>query len=190
MKVDLNPNRENYYVQTNNEIDPNISCQGTAMVQCLAILFKHDLKQIEILTPYRQPEDDLRKYIFDNAEVQAFFKRSHPGSTIPAPEWADVLVFAVNNVYGRKICVFDGNITPAKIKSDLSCGLPVMVSMQYWQPKIPGHYISVVGFDGDKLIVDDPYRNTLFNKPDGYHCIYEPDAWLKHSKGYGIRFNS
>ena len=191
MKIDLNPNRANYYTQTNNELDPNISCQGTATVQCLDIIFKHDLRQIEILTPYGQPEDDLRKYIFENADVQAFFKRSHPGSAIPAPEWADVLVFAINKIYGRIICSFEGNMTPAKIKTDISCGLPVMVSMRYWRPsRIPGHYISVVGFDGENLIIDDPYKNFLLNQPDGYHCIYEPDNWQKHSKGYGIRFNS
>jgi len=190
MKVDLNQDRANYFVQTNNEIDPNISCQGTAMVQCLHIRFKNDLKQIEILTPYRQPEDDLRKYILSNAEVQAFSKRSHPGSTLPAPEWADVLVFAINNIYGRKICKYDDELTPAKIKYDVSCGLPVMVSMQYWQPRIPGHYISVVGFDGDNFIVDDPFKNFLLNQLDGYHCIYDPDNWKKHSKGYGIRFIS
>jgi len=188
MKINLCEDRNWYYKQTNNELAPSISCQCTSMVAGLDIVYNHDVSVIEKITPYRQPEDDLRRFVETDKDTQDFYKRSHPGSKIHPAEWADVLVFAVNKIYGKKVVYFDGDITQKKIIADLTKGFPVMVSCQYPAVGVPGHYILVVGVDEDRLIVNDPYKNFLTGDPDGFNCIYTPDLWRHHSKGYGMRY--
>ena len=129
MKIDLCPDRADYYTQLNNEVNPYISCQTTAMVNGLDLVFRN-LEPVKKAAGYRQPEDCLYHYICEDADVLNFYKRNHPESSIPAPEWADVLCFAVNRLYGKAVVFFDGNITPEKIIQELVKGLPVMVSMQ------------------------------------------------------------
>jgi len=140
---------------------------------------------------FKQPEDSLYYYICNNTYIQKVYNLNHPGSSIPAPEWADVLVCAVNTLYGKNVVYFDGNIYPEKIIADLEMQLPVQVSMQYPENKpkpIAGHYVLVVGLMDGKYLVNDPYKNHLTGAADGYHCEYTRDDLVKHSKGYGIRF--
>ena len=188
MNINLCPERQNYYKQTNNEIDPTISCQCTSMVAGLDIIYNHDVSRIEKITPYKQPEDDLRKFISTDQSVLDFFKHSHPGSKIHPSEWADVLVYAVNLIYKNTVVYFDGDITMPKIINDLSNDKPVMVSMQYPAHKIQGHYILVVGMQEGNLIVNDPYKNFLTGGSDGFNNVYSPLDWGRHSKNYGIRY--
>jgi hypothetical protein len=186
--IDLNKDRDNYYVQLNNELSPKIACQVTAMVQCLDIILNHDLRAINNLTNrYKQAEDCLRWYIQNNQRVQDYYKQSHGKTTIPAPEWGDVLVFAVNAIYRRDICKFQNVIDIDKINRELSEGKPLMVSMRY--PGIDGHYVSITGYKDGIYIIDDPYKNTLLNRVDGYHCQYALSDLQLHLKGYGIIFN-
>jgi hypothetical protein len=185
--MNLVSERKDYYVQTNNELDKGIACQCTTMV---AGLYTRglDIYAVDSLYSYKQPEDDLRYFTGHDPEVLAFCKRSHPGSTIHPSEWADVLVFAVNKIYGKKVVYFDGNLTPQKIKDDLYSHKPVMVSLRFPEHKIDGHYVLVVGEENNNFIVNDPYKNFLKNTPDGFNCIYSPGNWQAHSKGYGIRY--
>jgi hypothetical protein len=185
--INLVPDRKDYFIQTNNEIDRNISCQCTTMIAGLYAVYK-DVIVIDNLFSYKQPEDDLRHYISTDPDVLEFNNRSHPGSAIHPSEWADTLVYAVNRIYGKKVVYFDGNLTPGKIREDLYNGRSVMVSLKFPERGVPGHYILVVGEDNGNFIVNDPYKNFLKNTPDGFNCIYTPDDWKTHSKGYGIRY--
>ena len=196
MKIDLCPTRADYYSQTNNEVNPYSACQVTSMVAGLNLVFRN-LEPVQKAAGYKQPEDCLYHYICNNPDIQAFYQASHPGTDVPAPEWADVLCHAVNMLYKKNVVSFEAVLTPAKIMHDLAALLPVMVSLRFPENKnnagksspIPGHYILVVGLDGENLIVNDPYKNHLLQMADGFKNIYRPEEWQRHSKGYGIRFN-
>jgi hypothetical protein len=188
--IDLSPNRADYFTQLNNEQDPTIACQSTTAAQCINIVDDVTL----LKGPYKQPEDNLRRFCKYDLDCIAFAKNSH-GPTMGVStqvshisEWADVLIFAINKLMGYPCARFHGNITPELLFADLKAGLPIQVSMKF--SGIAGHYLSVVGQtdDGD-WIINDPYRNWLKNTPDGFHCIYTPTDWAAHSKGYGLRFS-
>jgi hypothetical protein len=185
--IDLVPNREDYYRQLNNEQDPKIACQSTAATQCIAVVDNVSL----LKGPFKQPEDNLRRYCKYDPDCIELCRRGHdlnnPAVEHPS-EWADVLSFAINKLLGYRCSRYDGRITPQVLSADLDAGLPIMVSMRF--SGISGHYISVVGVDDrGNWIINDPYRDWLHDGPDGYHVIYTPQDWRKHSKGYGLRFS-
>jgi len=187
--IDLVPDRKDYFRQTNNEEDPDISCQCTSCAAGLYVVHGGDITPLANLGGHKQPEDNLRYFTGHDPDVLAFCKKSHPGSTIHPSEWADVLVYAVNKIYGRKAVYFDGAITPSVMLDDLSKGLPLMVSLRFPKRGIAGHYVLVVGIDTEnKWLVNDLYKNFLLGLPDGYHCAYSGEDWRVHSKGYGLRF--
>jgi hypothetical protein len=183
--IDLVTNRKDYYVQANNELDKNISCQCTTIVAGLDVM-KYNIDILINLYSFKQPEDNLRYYTTHNVEVLSFCNKSHPNSSIHPSEWADVLIFSVNKIYQTKAAYFESNLTPEKILEDLYNRKPVMASMKY--SNVAGHYVLVVGEDKNNFIINDPYKNFLKNTSDGFHCIYTPADWNKHSKGYGIRY--
>lgn len=187
---DLNPSRDNYYKQTNNKLKPYDACQCTAAVQCLYIIDPSIVHTIGRTGNYEQPEDNLYAYCGTPMMIE-YCEQQHGtdwNKTVGYPaEWADVLVKAINDMAGYTAAVFKSSLGIASILMQLEDGCPVMCSMRY--DKIPGHYVSVVGYDGDLLIIDDPYKNTLTGDSDGYHCKYTYQEFAAHSKGYGIYFN-
>lgn len=193
--IDLCPSREYYYSQLNNEVDPYNACQVTSLVAGLD-LAHHSLDRIRAVAEYEQPEDCLYHYICENAEVQAFHRDSHPGTDIPAVQWADVRVFAVNRLYGKEVVYFDGDLSASKIVIDLANHLPVTVSMRYPSNRnfagqlspVDGHVVLVVGLVGGNFLVNDPYKNHLSGDRDGYKNLYTTEDWAMCFKGYGIRF--
>jgi hypothetical protein len=186
--IDLVKDREDFYRQTNNDLDAGIACQCTTVTAGLDVTHNHDVSPLLALGSYKQPEDNLRYFTGHDPDVLAFCRRSHPGSKIPPAEWADVLVYAVNKIYGRKVVYFEPKLTPQVMLSDLAKSLPVMASLRFPEHRIDGHYILVVGETEGKWIINDPYKNLLTGSPDGFHCIYTPEDWAAHTKGYGIRF--
>ncbi|GHU82409.1 hypothetical protein FACS189468_6580 [Spirochaetia bacterium] len=186
--INLCNDRNHYYRQTNNKIDPTISCQCTSLIAGFDVVYKGDVGILEKLGTYKQPEDNLRNFTAHDPEILAFCRKSHPGSKLPPSEWADVLVYAANKVYGKRVVYFEGNITPQVLISDLEKGLPVMVSLRFPEHNIPGHYILVVGEKEGNFIINDPFKNFLTGDWDGFNCLYSAADWKTHSKGYGIRF--
>ena len=181
--IDLCPNRADYFTQLNNEKDPKIACQSTTAAQCISIV--DDVSRLA--GPFKQPEDNLRYFCRTDPACVEFCKKSHPGSGIHPSEWADVLVFAVNKLMGYQCASFVEAMTPRTIIAGLGIGLPSMASMRF--KNIAGHYVSVVGVrDDGAFIVNDPYRDWLHDRPDGFHCVYTPEDWQNHCKGYGLRF--
>jgi hypothetical protein len=182
--IDLNPNREHYYVQTNSEVSKNDSCQSSAVAESLEIL-GYDISKIP--GEHKQADDRLFQYLRTDEACIHQYKSSHPGTTVPPNEWLDIIVFSVNLLFPDS-CYYDDNLTIKKIITDINLNKPVNLSCRF--PNIAGHYITVVGIDDDTLIIDDPYKDTLKNKADGYHCKYSIEELINHMKGYGIRWNS
>lgn len=197
MKINLCSNRQDYYSQLNNELDPYISCQVTSMLAGLDII-GYPLNLIAELTDKKQPEDSLREYMLTNSDVQNFWKRNWPGSSIPAPEYAGAMVYVVNKIYGKEICYYDEKLTIEKILDDLQSGLPVYTSMKYPNninfagklSPVEGHIVLIVGVDDNRFIINDPYKNHLTGEKDGFNNYYSAAQYAKHNKGYGIRYRS
>jgi hypothetical protein len=196
MKIDICEDRTLFYIQTNNELDPYSACQCTAMAAGLDV-GKFSLRPILILKDkYRQPEDKLRNFILTDPAVQDFYRKSHGRTEIPAPEWADCMVYAVNRLYGKRIVYFEPSITRAGITADLGNGLPIYCSMQYKNNRnnagliapVDGHIVLIVGIDDNGYIINDPYKNHLTGAADGYKNYYTEEQFKAHSKGRGIRY--
>jgi uncharacterized protein YvpB len=194
MKIDLCPNREKFYSQLNNEIDPYNTCQVTSMVAGLDI-GKIGLEPILRINIYRQPEDKLKHYMENDSVVQDHWRKNY-NTAIPAPEWAGVMVFAVNHLFSKKTAYYDDYLDMNDITEDLQKGLPVYTSMRDPDNKnssgkpspVNGHIVLIVGIDGDNLLINDPYKNHLTGAADGFKNIYTPEDFAKHNKGYAIRY--
>jgi hypothetical protein len=194
MRIDLCHDREKYYSQLNNEIDPVNTCQVTSMVAGLDI-GGFGLEPILRIKQYSQPEDKLKYFIETDAVVQAHWRR-YFNTAIPAPEWAGVMVFAVNHLYAKDIVYYDDCLDMDDIVTDLQNGLPLYTSMRYpnninsaGKPSpINGHIVLIVGIDGGNLFINDPYKNHLTGERDGFKNVYKPIDFVRHNKGYAIRY--
>ena len=198
MNIDLSPTREKYYSQLNNELDPYIACQVTSMVMGLDIA-GFGLEPINDLkcSQFKQPEDKLKWFMLNDPDVQAFWKRNYPDTTIPAPQWAGCMVFAINKLYWKSIIYFESSLRYSTVISDLKSGLPTYISMEYPENRnfsgnfapIPGHIVLAVGVDHEgNILINDPYKNHLTGERDGFKNVYSLDKFIKHSNGHGIRY--
>jgi len=156
---------------------------------------KFGLEPILRLATYKQPEDKLKHYMETDPDVQGYWKR-YFNTKIPAPEYAGVMVYAINRLYGKTITYYDENIEIEEIISDLQNGLPIYTSMKYPDNKnnagkpspIAGHIVLIVGIDGDDLLINDPYKNHITGDKDGFKNVYIPADFRWHNKGYAIRY--
>jgi len=194
MKVNLCPDRKDYYTQLNNEIDPYNTCQVTSMVAGLDI-GRFGLEPILCIPGYKQPEDKLKYFMENDPTIQAYYKKNF-NTSIPAPEWSGVMVFAINQLYKNKVVYYDDYLDYDDITGDLQKGLPIYTSMKYPNninnsgklSPVPGHIVLIVGMDGNNLIINDPYKNHLTGDKDGFNNIYTPEDFKRHNKGYAIRY--
>jgi hypothetical protein len=195
-KIDLQPNKDKYYSQLNNKLDPYISCQVTSMVMGLDIA-GYNLDPINKLPCSKdyQPEDKLRWFMLNDPVVQDYWRKNF-NNNIPAPEWAPCMVFAVNRLYNERIVYFDDVLTQEEIIEDLEKGLPIYISMKFPDNKnfsgkpspVDGHIVLIVGIQEDSILINDPYKNHLTGDRDGFKNIYNSAQYTKHAKNYAIRY--
>jgi len=153
------------------------------------------LGPIMSLNKFKQPEDKLRYYMLNDPIVQEYWRKNF-NNNMPAPEWAGVMTWAVNRLYGKEVVYFDDTITMQKIIDDLQNGLPTYLSMKFPEnvnfsgkpSPVPGHIVLVVGIDGTYLLINDPYKNHLTGDRDGFNNLYAPVQFNKHANGHGIRY--
>jgi len=156
---------------------------------------KFGLEPILQIVGYKQPEDKLKFYMEHDPAVLDYWRR-YFNTNKPVPEWAGVMVYAINRLYGKKITYFDEYMKRDEIIKDLKNGLPVYTSMRYPDNKnaagkpspINGHIVLIVGIDGDNLLINDPYKNHLTGDKDGFKNVYTPEDFARHNKGYAIRY--
>jgi hypothetical protein len=156
---------------------------------------KIGLDPIRCIVGYKQPEDKLKYYMETDPIVQAYWKK-YFNTDIPAPQWAGVMVYAVNGLYEKKVIYYDDYLDMNDITDDLQNGLPIYTSMRYPDNKnaagkpspVAGHIVLIVGADGYNLLINDPYKNHLTGDKDGFKNVYTPADFAKHNKGYAIRY--
>jgi len=193
--IDLTPNRDNRYSQTNNGLRKYAACFATTITEGLDAR-KYNLSQLMEFAANvgtKQPEDGLGWFLDTDEEVRANWRKWHPYDLDIEPYlWGDCMVFAVNKLFKPNTAVFVPDLTFNKCVSYIERKIPVCFSGKY--EGIPGHYVIVIGWDDvrKELIIDDPYGNTLAlgnkaNGTDGYHIKYSRESFDRVSKGYGVR---
>jgi hypothetical protein len=135
-----------YYSQRNNEIDPLISCQVTAMIQALDMLGRTFPKG-----EHQQPEDNLR----------AFLKSKGIN-----PEAHYELSRGVNDWIGERATIFSTEVSVAVLKKEINEGRPAVLSGTFpgcpaKRPKPLGHIVTLAGYGEEGADIIDPYGDTL-----------------------------
>jgi hypothetical protein len=177
MKINLMKDEISFYSQRNNELEPNSSCNVTAMVQALAIL---DVPLLQS-GKYNQPEDELRALIV-----------SFGGEpTVHAD-----LSKGVNIWLGTTKTRFTMQASPADIIADIQAGKPSVMSGAFpykyrdGSVKQIGHIVTISGVelseeDGSPKLwyVQDPYGNTWNNwQGSGRNIVFSHGQFIAYFK--------
>jgi hypothetical protein len=157
-----------YFSRRDNELDPAVSCQCTAMVQALSILgyqFPEGSRS--------RPEDNLRSFIKGRG---------------CDPEIHATLSKMTNLWMGRTVTHFSTDVLVADIFYNIDAGLPVVLSGSFpGFPTVrktpPGRIVTLAGYDNGGVVIMDPYGNTLDDwKGSGRQVVLSMEqftAWFK-----------
>ena len=200
-----NSKAEEYYKQTNNEIDPFISCFPTSMINAGATIGVEFPKDDSKTHGYVQPEDQYNWYLETNETCKKFWSKPEFASYVKNPEnhprelW-EVEEYCFNKWVGADICKYVPNITIQRIVDLLNRGGAVVTSGKFCGFS---HVVAIVGFKANAIdknnikedevthfIVDDSYGNPFNNyKPvgvGGNDLEWEKDKFLAAiNKGKG-----
>lgn len=148
-----------YYTQRNNHIKPGTSCNVTSMIAGLSAAGY----PVDSLVPEGvQPEDSLLCYIMTDAACSRLWRRLDPSGKIPPNEWHDVLAYGCNRWLGahgikcNPVTFTQARITDVRNMIDAGGAAVVSGVFETETGKI-NHIVCVVGYDGDDLIIDDPW---------------------------------
>ena len=195
-----NSDGKDYYKQTNNEIDPYISCFPSSMINAASVINLQFPTDKEHTGGYKQPEDAFNWFLEHNPECIEFYNRPAYKSYVNTKgnhprELYDVEVFAFNKWMGKTVCEVKYGCTVSDIVNVLNYGGAVVTSGNFCGF---GHVVCIVGFkctiepgkvtdkdvvDGlTHFIVDDSYGNPHDRyKPlgiGGNDVVWEREAFL------------
>lgn len=201
--LNVSKNKENYS-QRNNEVNPLISCNTTAMIMAISYIPELYKKMQEsriyqfYSKKFKQEGDCLQKFILDNGGEPTVHK--------------DLQDFT-NHFLGGNYVSFSTNLTIKDLIKELKNNKPVVISGTF--PGYPtkrkeplGHIVTLVGMrwnkdkdyesmkNPDSVIIDDPYGNTLNDWKGSGNDIEltfkQFNSWIKstndENKKWGHRF--
>lgn len=146
-------NSTDYYLQTNNERDPYITCFNTSMINVAVDIIKLKTPTGSDKTGgYKQPEDQfdwymhnspevkdwIDKYINDNKWVQDYLKDNGD-----IRELWEVECYCFNKWIGKKVCRINYNMTKHDFIEEIQNGRAVVTTGKFSNF---AHAVSVVGF--------------------------------------------
>jgi hypothetical protein len=178
MKISLMGKGIPYFSQRNNELEPNSSCNVTAMVQALCLL-----QMAFPLSGYNQPEDALRNLIVSCGGDPTVHADLSKGFN----EWV-----------GKKMTSFTTSASIDDIIADLKQGRPSVMSGTFpyknrdGSVKNIGHIVTISGVelsdDSAPLSweVQDPYGDTWKNwTGSGRNISFSHEQFMKYLKTLG-----
>ena len=196
MHINVSEGRMNFS-QRNNERVPHGACNVTSVVMALAYC-DHEFPEGK----YKQPEDNLHFYIHNNPDCikhyNDYVKSNTWAKGIPAEQLHTVLSWCTNHWMGKQVTDFSTERPVASLFNELKNNRPVVLSGDF--PFVTakgvhttlGHIVVLVGAEWngaetgnpDKVIIDDPYGNTLNNFQGSGNDVYlswdQFNKWVKY----------
>lgn len=149
-----------YYSQRNNKLRPNTSCNVTSIIIALS---SSGWPVDSFVSKGNQPEDELLRFIMTDKVVEGKWKQLDPAGIYPPNEWHECLALGANRWLNKmgfkeKPVTFYQALTLDQIMSNIDKGGSAVVSGRFKDHgKIINHVISIVGYDDNGLIIDDPW---------------------------------
>ena len=183
--------KDQYYIQTNNaqvelmrdyfQKKRYIACGPTSFVAGLDIS-GYDMK---VFTPGVQPEDAIIMLLHNPNHLGMWRAiRDLDYDKYPPNEVPQLYPGVGRILYKKEVCKFSWGINLDIIKREIDDGLPVMVGGKF---SFGGHYVLIVGYDGDRVIYNDPYP-LGYADGKGYNLELSPDDFERMISKYKITF--
>lgn len=183
----INLKSEDYYTQRNNNIRPNAACMPTSRV----MFYRGN--GIKYSNPSDLSDDDYFMSLFQGQKVKEIAEQKYSWSKGTPPNqvhgmyhtWLDP------KVCGRRTSDFKTDLSIDDYVDLIKKGQVIMTSGKF--PGIDGHAFCVIGWDGENLLLADPWGNhsSAYKSHKGYivplsvdefHHIVKP---VKHNRKWG-----
>lgn len=183
--------RDQYYSQLNDaqyylfadyyNRPKSISCGPNSFVMGLDICGW----PMDVFTPGEQASDSVVMIAHNPYNLKRFKKaRDIDYDAYPPNEVPQIYPVIAEIIYVRDdICSFKWGLNIDIVKSRIDQGIPVMVSGSF---PCGGHYVLIVGYDGDNLIFNDPYPIQWDDK-NGYNRIMTHGFFKDRIQNNGYR---
>ena len=177
MKLNLQP--EQHYNQRNNFFDPMHACMPTAYV---CFLEGNGIKWNNFS---HLCDDDFVMGLMRSLAAEEIRNHKYPSLRNYPPNEIHGLYHSYVEplLFGKKISDFVTNLTWGSIHAKLEEGQVVFTSGSF--PVLPGHAFNIIGYDGDYLILSDPYgdyRYRFNHNKTGYGVKMNQDDFIKYVK--------
>ena len=183
--------RDQYYDQTNNAqvylFDDYF--KKKKMISCGPETFAMGLDNrewpMDVFTPGEQPGDSILMIAHNPFNLPKFKDvRDIDYDLYPPNEVPQLYPVISKIIYNRDdVCEFRWGLTFDIIRDKIENDTCLMVSGSF---PCGGHYVLIVGYDGDKIIFNDPYPPQWPDK-NGYNRVMTQDFFEKNIKPNGYR---